>query len=34
MRGKANLKRFQDEVVCDRTPGPLYAVGLWHKDFS
>lgn len=23
-----------DECVCDITPGPFYAVGLWYEDFS
>jgi putative phosphoribosyl transferase len=23
-----------DEMVCARTPDPLYAVGLWYEDFS
>jgi putative phosphoribosyl transferase len=23
-----------DEVVCDLTPEPFYAVGLWYEDFS
>jgi predicted phosphoribosyltransferase len=23
-----------DEVVCDITPTPFHAVGLWYDDFS
>ncbi|HEX8695912.1 MAG TPA: phosphoribosyltransferase [Longimicrobium sp.] len=23
-----------DEIVCDLTPDPFYAVGLWYEDFS
>lgn len=23
-----------DEVICDRTPEPFHAVGLWYEDFS
>lgn len=28
------LKKEVDEVVCLITPEPLYAIGLWYKDFS
>ena len=28
------LRAEVDEVVCDLTPEPFYAVGLWYEDFS
>jgi predicted phosphoribosyltransferase len=28
------LRLEADEVVCDITPEPFYAVGLWYEDFS
>lgn len=27
------LRRTADEVVCDRTPEPFWAVGIWYDDF-
>jgi predicted phosphoribosyltransferase len=28
------LGRVADEVICDLSPFPLHAVGLWYEDFS
>jgi len=28
------LRKVADEVVCEVTPEPFYAVGLWYRDFS
>ena len=28
------LRHEADECVCDITPEPFYAVGLWYEDFS
>lgn len=30
----AEFEREADEVICDHTPEPFHAVGLWYKDFS
>jgi predicted phosphoribosyltransferase len=30
----AELEAEVDEIVCERTPDPFYAVGLWYEDFS
>jgi predicted phosphoribosyltransferase len=30
----AELKDAADETVCVHTPEPLYAVGLWYRDFA
>ncbi|MGB8702825.1 MAG: phosphoribosyltransferase [Thermosynechococcaceae cyanobacterium] len=28
------IRRETDEVVCLRTPDPLYAIGLWYENFA
>jgi putative phosphoribosyl transferase len=28
------VARFLDEVVCEYTPEPFRAVGLWYEDFA
>lgn len=30
----ARIRTVADEVVCARTPDPLYAVGYWYNDFG
>jgi putative phosphoribosyl transferase len=30
----AEFRHAADECVCDITPDPFYAVGLWYEDFS
>jgi putative phosphoribosyl transferase len=30
----SQLQTEVDEIVCARTPDPLYAVGLWYEDFD
>jgi predicted phosphoribosyltransferase len=30
----AELGREADECLCDITPDPFYAVGMWYRDFS
>ena len=30
----ARLADEVDELLCERTPDPFYAVGLWYEDFS
>ena len=29
-----DLRQEVDDIVCDITPEPFYAVGLWYEDFS